>query len=145
MDFIERINSCFPNRFTMTKHWGKWKPTYLSVPHTCSNTLSFSILRKVKYLEYFLIMPLLYWTEKFELICKTTGHSEYFIWLSREPWRFTYHIKDRLQYEVYVDSGRTGPVVNRSNSAVIFPQEGSGQLVQSWSLWLLWHTFSQVD
>lgn len=50
---------------------------------------------------------------------------------SREHSKFTYHIKDRLQYEVDVDGGGTGPVVNRSNPTVVFPQQGSGQLVQS--------------
>lgn len=48
-----------------------------------------------------------------------------------EPSKSTYHIEDGLQYKVYVDRGETRPVVDRSNPAVVFPEERPGQLVQS--------------
>lgn len=58
---------------------------------------------------------------------------------------FAHHVQDGLQDEVYVDGGETRPVVHRSNAAVVFPEEGPGQLVQSRALRLLWDTRSQLS
>lgn len=62
------------------------------------------------------------WPKKFTMRLKTRLD---------EPSKSTYHIEDGLQYKVYVDRGETRPVVDRSNPAVVFPEERPGQLVQS--------------
>lgn len=57
---------------------------------------------------------------------------------------WSYHVQDGQQGEVNVDRGDTVPVVDRSNAAVVLPEESPGQLVQRRPLWLLRDTLRRV-
>lgn len=56
----------------------------------------------------------------------------------------SYHVQDGQQDEVNVDCGDTVPVVDRSNTAVVRPEESPGQLVQRRPLWLLRDTLRRA-
>lgn len=58
--------------------------------------------------------------------------------------QFSYHVQDGQQDQVYVDPGHAGPLVNGPDAAVVPPEEGPGQLVQSRPLRLLWSTLGHA-